>query len=163
MASAMGVRSARLRRRRPVPGRLVARIKRRAIVVTYVWPTGTADPEGGQMAAQRQRRAGRAAASAGERDPISAFGATGSRSTDRLNQPPRSTRMASSGKKKTTMAKLDRERRMRERRMDKQARKDRRKQLAAQGPDAPDAALTEAPAADDQPTLAPVGPARADA
>ena len=71
--------------------------------------------------------------------------------------------MASSGKKKTTMAKLDRERRMRERRMDKQARKDRRKQLAAQGPDAPDAALTEAPAADDQPTLEPVGPARADA
>jgi hypothetical protein len=41
--------------------------------------------------------------------------------------------MASSGKKKTTMAKLDRERRMRERRMDKQARKDARK-LA--GPDA---------------------------
>ena len=39
--------------------------------------------------------------------------------------------MASSGKKKTTMAKLDRERRMRERRMDKQARKDARKQLAA--------------------------------
>lgn len=39
--------------------------------------------------------------------------------------------MASSGKKKTTMAKLDRERRMRERRMDKQARKDARKQAAA--------------------------------
>ena len=38
--------------------------------------------------------------------------------------------MASSGKKKTTMAKLDRERRMREKRMDKQARKDRRKALA---------------------------------
>ena len=39
--------------------------------------------------------------------------------------------MASSGKKKTTMAKLDRERRMREKRMDKQARKDARKYLAA--------------------------------
>lgn len=39
--------------------------------------------------------------------------------------------MASSGKKKTTMAKLNREAKMRERRMDKQARKDARKQLAA--------------------------------
>lgn len=39
--------------------------------------------------------------------------------------------MASSGKKKTTMAKLDRERRMRERRMDKQARKDARRHAAA--------------------------------
>ena len=38
--------------------------------------------------------------------------------------------MASSGKKKTTMAKLDRERRMREKRMDKQARKDARKAAA---------------------------------
>jgi hypothetical protein len=38
--------------------------------------------------------------------------------------------MASSGKKKTTMAKLDRERRMREKRMDKQARKDARKASA---------------------------------
>jgi hypothetical protein len=45
--------------------------------------------------------------------------------------------MASSGKKKTTMAKLDRERRMREKRMDKQARKDRRKALAGL-PDAAD-------------------------
>jgi hypothetical protein len=35
--------------------------------------------------------------------------------------------MASSGKQKTTMAKLNRERKMRERRMDKQARKDARK------------------------------------
>jgi hypothetical protein len=39
--------------------------------------------------------------------------------------------MASSGKRKTTMAKLDRERRMREKRMDKQARKDDRKAAAA--------------------------------
>jgi hypothetical protein len=40
--------------------------------------------------------------------------------------------MASSGKKKTTMAKLNRESRMRERRLDKQARKNARKQAAAQ-------------------------------
>jgi hypothetical protein len=49
--------------------------------------------------------------------------------------------MASSGKKKTTMAKLDRERRMRERRLDKQARKDARKQEAAQLLETPDEAL----------------------
>jgi len=36
--------------------------------------------------------------------------------------------MASSGKKKTTMAKLNRERKLRERRLDKQAKKDARKQ-----------------------------------
>ena len=35
--------------------------------------------------------------------------------------------MASSGKKKTTMAKLNRERKLRERRLDKQAKKDARK------------------------------------
>ena len=35
--------------------------------------------------------------------------------------------MASSGKKKTTMAKLNRERKLRERRVDKQAKKDARK------------------------------------
>ena len=39
--------------------------------------------------------------------------------------------MASSGKKKTTMAKLARESRLRERRLDKQARKDARKYSAA--------------------------------
>jgi hypothetical protein len=44
--------------------------------------------------------------------------------------------MASSGKKKTTMAKLMRESRLRERRLDKQARKDARK-YAAQHPDLP--------------------------
>jgi len=49
--------------------------------------------------------------------------------------------MASSGKKKTTMAKLNREAKMRERRMDKQARKDARKALAA-NPAAADDALT---------------------
>lgn len=41
--------------------------------------------------------------------------------------------MASSGKKKTTMAKLNREARMRERRLDKQARKDARKAAAQRG------------------------------
>jgi hypothetical protein len=47
--------------------------------------------------------------------------------------------MASNGKKKTTMAKLNRETKLRERRLDKQARKDARKQAAADGPaDAPD-------------------------
>jgi hypothetical protein len=40
--------------------------------------------------------------------------------------------MASSGKKKTTMAKLNRERKLRERRLDKQARKDARKQASHQ-------------------------------
>lgn len=44
--------------------------------------------------------------------------------------------MASGGKKKTTMAKLDRERKMREKRMDKAARKDARK-LAAEQPQTP--------------------------
>jgi hypothetical protein len=39
--------------------------------------------------------------------------------------------MASNGKKKTTMAKLTRETKLRERRLDKQAKKDARKQTAA--------------------------------
>lgn len=42
--------------------------------------------------------------------------------------------MASSGKKKTTMAKLMRESRLRERRMDKAARKDARKLAAVDSP-----------------------------
>jgi hypothetical protein len=45
--------------------------------------------------------------------------------------------MASSGKRKTTMAKLMRESRLRERRLDKQARKDARKQAAANPADDP--------------------------
>lgn len=46
--------------------------------------------------------------------------------------------MASSGKKKTTMAKLTRESRLRERRLDKQARKDARKRgVPAQPEDQP--------------------------
>lgn len=67
--------------------------------------------------------------------------------------------MASSGKKKTTMAKLDRERRMRERRMDKQARKDARKHAAAN----PELVQDDAPIGDETaeaslaPELQPVG------
>ena len=45
--------------------------------------------------------------------------------------------MASTGKKKTTMAKLARESRLRERRVEKQARKDARKQAAAHPPSQP--------------------------
>jgi hypothetical protein len=45
--------------------------------------------------------------------------------------------MASGGKKKTTMAKLARESRLRERRLDKQARKLARKHAAAQASDQP--------------------------
>jgi hypothetical protein len=50
--------------------------------------------------------------------------------------------MASSGKKKTTMAKLTRESRLRERRADKQARKDARKQAPADQPDRPEDTLS---------------------
>jgi hypothetical protein len=45
--------------------------------------------------------------------------------------------MASSGKKKTTMAKLTRESKLRERRLDKQAKKDARKHAAAHPSDLP--------------------------
>jgi hypothetical protein len=45
--------------------------------------------------------------------------------------------MASAGKKKTTMAKLARESRLRERRAEKQARKDARKQASASPPSQP--------------------------
>lgn len=43
--------------------------------------------------------------------------------------------MASSGKRKTTMAKLNRERKLIERRMEKKAKKQARKQAAAESPD----------------------------
>jgi hypothetical protein len=43
--------------------------------------------------------------------------------------------MASSGKKKTTMAKLNRERKLRERRIDKQFKKDARKNAPAVDPE----------------------------
>ena len=55
--------------------------------------------------------------------------------------------MGSSGKKKTTMAKLMRESRLRERRLDKQARKDARKRAAADG----SSLLAQAPGADGAP------------
>ena len=42
--------------------------------------------------------------------------------------------MASRGKKKITMAKLTREARLRDRRLEKQARKDARKRLASEEP-----------------------------
>jgi hypothetical protein len=58
--------------------------------------------------------------------------------------------MASSGKKKTTMAKITRENRLRERRMLKQAKKDARKQEAAAGP----AAIAETGAPEDAPAPA---------
>jgi hypothetical protein len=45
--------------------------------------------------------------------------------------------MASNAKKKTTMAKLNRENAVRERRLRKQARKDARKQAAAEGRSTP--------------------------
>jgi hypothetical protein len=51
--------------------------------------------------------------------------------------------MASNGKKKTTMAKLNRESRLRERRQDKQARKDARKQAAAAGLREPEETLVD--------------------
>jgi hypothetical protein len=55
--------------------------------------------------------------------------------------------MGSSGKKKTTMAKLMRESRLRERRLDKQARKDARKRAAADG----SSLLAQPPGADGAP------------
>ena len=45
--------------------------------------------------------------------------------------------MASNAKKKTTMAKLNRENAVRERRLRKQAKKDARKEVAARQPEAP--------------------------
>jgi hypothetical protein len=50
--------------------------------------------------------------------------------------------MASSSKRKTTMAKLNRETALRERRLRKQAKKDARKQAAATPSDAPEETRT---------------------
>jgi hypothetical protein len=50
--------------------------------------------------------------------------------------------MASSGKRKTTMAKLNRERRLIEKRLEKQAKKLARKQAAAAESDQPSGTLT---------------------
>jgi hypothetical protein len=55
--------------------------------------------------------------------------------------------MASTGKRKTTMAKLNRERRLRERRIEKQVKKDLRKRAAAEGASQEDDAV----AGDEQP------------
>ena len=52
----------------------------------------------------------------------------------RRTQPPGREYMASGTKRKTTMAKLNRERAVRERRLRKQAKKDARKQAAAASP-----------------------------
>jgi len=74
--------------------------------------------------------------------------------------------MASSGKKKTTMAKLMRESRLRERRQDKQARKDARKHAAAAGgpSDAPTGQTDESAEPDaGQPARERVAPALTDA
>jgi hypothetical protein len=58
--------------------------------------------------------------------------------------------MASSSKKKTTFAKMNRENKVRERRLLKQAKKDARKQEAAAGP----AAIAETGAPEDAPAPA---------
>lgn len=59
--------------------------------------------------------------------------------------------MASTGKKKTTMAKLNRETRLRERRVEKEARKHARKLAAANPPGQPtDPAFETDPAVDRQ-------------
>ncbi len=59
--------------------------------------------------------------------------------------------MASSGKKKTTMAKLTRESRLRERRLDKKAKKDARKNAPAYDPDRPGDTLDAATGESAQP------------
>jgi hypothetical protein len=60
--------------------------------------------------------------------------------------------MASSSKKKTTFAKLNRENKLRERRLGKQAKKDARKQEAALRRDQPDEVVEETTAADEAPS-----------
>jgi hypothetical protein len=50
--------------------------------------------------------------------------------------------MASNGKKKTTMAKLNRENKVRERRLEKQAKKDARKRASAHQPVPPSDTLS---------------------
>jgi hypothetical protein len=71
--------------------------------------------------------------------------------------------MASSGKKKTTMAKLTRESRLRERRMEKQARKLARKEAAAHPPDPfdegqPEDGMDVSPGETGEENLSPVTP-----
>jgi hypothetical protein len=74
--------------------------------------------------------------------------------------------MASSGKKKTTMAKLTRESRLRERRLDKQARKNARKYAAAHPEEASEmftdeSDLSAAPGEPDSPASSETEPAGA--
>src|SRR5437764_6156606 len=66
--------------------------------------------------------------------------------------------MGSSGKKKTTMAKMARENKLRERRLNKQAKKDARRQAANDPPGGPDATSPDVEEAD----AAPVAAARTD-
>jgi hypothetical protein len=58
--------------------------------------------------------------------------------------------MSSRGKKKTTMAKLSRESRLRERRFEKEARKEARKQAAAVRASEPEAPIEDQDAVDDE-------------
>jgi hypothetical protein len=62
--------------------------------------------------------------------------------------------MASNAKKKTTMAKLNREAKLREKRIEKQVRKDARKRAAAAEAEAPETA----PADEDGPAVEHAGP-----
>jgi hypothetical protein len=71
--------------------------------------------------------------------------------------------MASSGKKKTTMAKLARESRLRERRLNKQAKKEARRQGLPEYPDSPEGVLDATTKETDDPlagraALEPVAP-----
>jgi hypothetical protein len=65
--------------------------------------------------------------------------------------------MAGSGKKRTTMAKLTRESRLRERRLDKRAKKDARKLAPAQDPFSSEDVLVSAGESDGA-ASAPAGP-----
>ena len=76
--------------------------------------------------------------------------------------------MASSGKKKTTMAKLTRESKLRERRLDKQAKKEARKNAPPAEPEQPGGTLYTTSGepyetAPEQPALETAGQALADA
>jgi hypothetical protein len=81
------------------------------------------------------------------------------RAVGELQSQEREDSMASSGKKKTTMAKLNRERKLRERRIDKQAKKDARKQASAHQPGQSGDVLT---GRDDQSILSGTRPAALD-
>jgi hypothetical protein len=65
--------------------------------------------------------------------------------------------MAGSGKKRTTMAKLTRESRLRERRLDKRAKKDARKLAPAHEPYSPTDALSATNSESDRTGSAPAG------